>query len=401
VVISFPSNQVRAVDVILTAACNLRCAYCYQRARPAGRMRWETLTAAVDWLAASRRAEVAFGFYGGEPLLEEGLLRRGVEYALRVLPSSRRRVRVHLTTNGTLLDLELASFLAAHRVEVQLSFDGVRAAQDRRAASTFAVLDARLDELRQAQPVFFDRHLSIGVTLTGANLTSLAESIDYFLARGVRTIVVAPRLTPDPDWSVDSEVELDRQIARVWATSLVHYRRTGRVPVTLFRRTAGRGERRDPPGYCGGGRGDAVTVDVDGRVTTCVMFAASYGALPPGPLGKRLDRLRLGHVPDPDLGRRLSAYPAAARATGLFDPNTRRRSRKGPCRRCRWRRDCMICPAGIAHIPGSRDPHLVPELPCAFNRVAARYRARFPPQPSLVDVLTGRASPLPLLATGP
>ena len=39
--------------------------------------------------------------------------------------------------------------------------------------------------------------------------------------------------------------------------------------------------------------------------------------------------------------------------------------------------ECMVCPVSIGHIPGNRDPHRVPDFPCAFNLVMLGARDRF------------------------
>jgi MoaA/NifB/PqqE/SkfB family radical SAM enzyme len=361
----------------------------------------EILRAAMDVLATSSREDVTLAFHGGEPLLAFGLLSDAVEEAAA---TGRAGPRVHcrVTTNGTLLDAERAAFLADHRVRTRLSFDGVPAAQDRRAASTFPRLDGLLDMLRLEQPLFFHDQLEIAVTLTAANLPSLAESVAYFLRKGVRSIRVSPRLTPDPDWGDGLLAELDRQVSRVLEASREHLARTGRVPVTFLRRPASpaAARRRYRGWVCGVAAGASISVDVDGSVTTCSMLAPSCQAFPPGPLVERLRPLRLGHILDPDLPRRLARQEAAARASGLFHRRERKHSRFGRCRLCPSRWECVVCPLAAAYAPGNQDPDLVPDLPCAFNRIAAAQRALFPPQPAIVDVLEGRASPLPPPATG-
>jgi hypothetical protein len=243
----------------------------------------------------------------------------------------------------------------------------------------------------------------VAITLTAANLPALSESVAYFLRKGVRTVRISPRLTPDPDLHVGFLAELDRQMSRVLTTSLAHLRATGQVPVACLRRTAD--APPDPAPYrgwtCGIVDGSSLCIDVDGEVTGCALLAASCQAFPPGPLAERLRPMRLGSILDDDLPRRLASQKAPARATGLFHRRERKRSPHGPCRRCASRRECRVCPLSAVYIPGNRDPNLVPDLPCAFNRVAARYRALLPPQPSLADVITGRASPVPLPATSP
>jgi sulfatase maturation enzyme AslB (radical SAM superfamily) len=263
-------------------------------------------------------------------------------------------VRFHLTTNGTLLDADRATFLAAHRARMRLSFDGVPVAQDLRAAGTFARLDGLLDRLRREQSSFFLDHLEVAVTLTAANLPALPASVAYFLRKGVRTVRVSPRLTPDPDLHADHVADLDRQVSRVFATSLAHFRATGQVPVTFLRRTEG--APPDPGPYrgwtCGIADGSSLCVDVDGQVTGCALLAASCQSFP-GALAERLRPMRLGSILDADLPRRLASQKAPARAAGLFHRRERKTRATGPAGGARAVGECRVCPLCAAHVPGN------------------------------------------------
>jgi len=182
-----PGVALKGVSVIMTPACNLRCPYCYQGRGDRRQMAWGMLRAALDLLLGSEQRQVELEFYGGEPLLAFPLLRRGVAYAKARCPP-RLRLRFGVTTNGLLLDERRAGFLARHRVRTSLSFDGLPAAQDQRAPGSFARLDRTLDRLRRRHPRFFARHLEVGLTLTAANLTTLADSVEYFFGKELRTI---------------------------------------------------------------------------------------------------------------------------------------------------------------------------------------------------------------------
>lgn len=384
------AGALRSLDVIVTSDCNLRCRYCYQNARTSRSMTWATLRPALDLLLESRRPRVSLLFIGGEPLLEFPLICRAVRYV-----ETRRRndlvVKFSVVTNGMLLGPGEADFFSRHDFDIQLSFDGVADAQRLRGRSTRVTLNALVDRLRREQPALFARGLSIATVVTARTLPWLAESVDYFLAKGVPQVIINPALTHQPDWRPESISQLDEQCSRIYRSCLRHYRRTGLVPIRLVRRSRGAGAREPGTWLCGTGRGESLTLDVDGELSGCVLFARSYQRFPATPLGRAMDTLQLGHVDTAGLSRRLSAYPGVLQAAEIFDGRKDKYSSYGRCATCACRRECSLCPVCIVHQPGNEDPNRIPDFVCAFNRVAGSYRRRFPAQPDAGMLLTGRA----------
>lgn len=374
-----------AVSAVVTARCNLGCAYCYQDRRPARGMSWDTLREAVNLLLRSRRTEVTIRFYGGEPLLRFPLLRQAIEYGRQTCPAG-KRLRFGISTNGLLLNDERAAFLARHRVETQLSFDGVSEAQDRRRVGSFSALDGLLDYLRGRHPTFFAEDLTVHLTLTGASLGTLARSVGYFFDKGLRRLSVGARFTHDPDWKLESIDELDRQFSQILERSLELHRRTGRVPLSLLRTSEGSAPR-EKGAMCRVGRNGTLAIDVDGQTAGCLLFLGSYQGLEAPMLRERVPRLRLGSVTDPRFPQLLAAQPAALRKAGLFDGKEEKYSSYGRCRCCRYSRDCLACPMSIGYAPDSADPRRVSDLECAFNLVSLKYRDRFRRQTASADPL--------------
>lgn len=384
-------GDISRLNVILTADCNLRCSYCFQDDKKARRMPWDVLRASADLLLGSRRPEVTLVFTGGEPLLEFPLVRRVVGYVERNRPAA-KTVRYELITNGTLLDEEQIEFLAGHGFALQLSLDGVAAAQDLRGTGTHATLGRLLDRLRAVHPGFFRECTSVSLTLVPGTVRWLAESIAYLLSRDVQAIGIAPAVTPQPGWRRERIRALDRQFARVFRLSLDHYRRTGDVPLALFRKEAADcAVRRRPSSMCGVGRAETPAVDVDGLVHGCVMFAGSYQTFRAAPLARRVAAMAMGDVAGLELAGGRATYTAALAESGVFDGRQHKHSGYGRCRDCRFLFDCAVCPMAIAYQPGG-DPRRIPDFVCAYNRVSLHYRSRFPPPPDARSILLGRAS---------
>src|SRR5512144_1709717 len=88
---------IQALEVVLTADCNLRCAYCYQNAKRPRSMSWDTLRGALDLLLRSHCPEVEVLFVGGEPLLQFPLIRQAVAYVRTTRPRG-KTVRYTLIT---------------------------------------------------------------------------------------------------------------------------------------------------------------------------------------------------------------------------------------------------------------------------------------------------------------
>lgn len=384
--------NLRSVDVVLTAGCNLRCSYCYQNAKqPAARMEWPTLRRALDLLLASDRDEVRLGFYGGEPLLRFEMIRRAVEYVER-----RRRggmsVRYGMITNGTLLREPQATFLAEHGVETRVSFDGVPAAQAERGP-TFSILDRLLDRLRRRHPRFFEERLSVCVTVLPWALRHLADSVDYFLAKGVEEVRFSPLSTDTSTWRMEQIDELDREFSRVYDRALEHFRETGKVVLEVFRKQGDGKACRSVTRrrlMCGAPLGEALAVDVDGSAFGCLALVRSFQRFP-GFLEAELEPMAMGRISDRAFSARLGTYRERTRSARIFRRKQDKHSAYGRCADCRFFHECDLCPVTIGSIPGNEDPDRVPDFLCAFTLVTGRYRERFPCRPSLLEIADGTA----------
>jgi sulfatase maturation enzyme AslB (radical SAM superfamily) len=380
-------------------------------------MDWETIRESVDLALRSPHESVDLVFLGGEPLLEFAALRRAVEHAEQRLPAG-KRVGYKISTNGVLLCEEVADFLAEHRVYTQLSFDGVREAQDVRCEGTFAALDRLLDSLRERHPRFLHSCLIASITVVPATVGYLADSIDYFLSKGVARIGVAPSITSHGDWCRDDIGELEAQFSRILRSSLRHLEQTGDVPLTLLRWSGeGPGPSGDsfpsmeegdsrsiaqmvrPPGgaehqwsgrsMCHIAESETPTVDVDGQVYGCGLYARSVSDLH-SPLHLAcLPTMQLGDVRDPGLAERYERFREAVNRLPVYAEKERKYSAYRRCVDCPHFDVCRICPFSLGHVEGNADPHRVPDFACAFGMVTFRHRDRFPRQQGVRALVLG------------
>ena len=121
----------------VTQGCNLRCSYCAftngegSRHHSSKRMSWETAKKALDFFLRHTvdRNAVVISFYGGEPLLEFGLIKKCVAYADEIFEGKKHDFI--MTTNATLLDDEKVDFLVEHKFRLTFSVDGPQKLHDK------------------------------------------------------------------------------------------------------------------------------------------------------------------------------------------------------------------------------------------------------------------------------
>ena len=187
------SRATDSLGLVVTADCNLRCAYCYQDRKQPRQMSWPTMSRALDLLTSSSRRRADVTFLGGEPLLGYPLIVRAVRRLGRRFPAKRRPDYV-IATNGLLLTPRRLAFLERHRFDIQLSFDGVAPSQDLRSPGSFAILDRLLDRLSLRHRAYFRRRVMAAVTVTAPAIPHLADSFDYLLGKGVEDIAIGPAM---------------------------------------------------------------------------------------------------------------------------------------------------------------------------------------------------------------
>ena len=179
----------RVVTLLLTSACNLRCAYCYAASgeAPATFMGPETARRAIDFAAANAAAAGASSFEvdyhgAGEPTQHWACLQESHLYARTVAQAKGLRLRSSLTTNGVLSDAK-REWIASHLDGATVSFDGLPEVQDvnRCLASGGRSSEAVLTTLR-----VFDRaafRYSIRMTVTAESLARLPQSVAFICRR--------------------------------------------------------------------------------------------------------------------------------------------------------------------------------------------------------------------------
>ncbi len=118
------------LELALSETCNLVCKYCYcstiRTSKHQGLMSELVAKQAITWLfAMSGKSEtVSITFFGGEPLLNKKVLRFAIEYSQYLAHLHGKKVFYSMTTNGTLLDDEVVTYIKRYNFGLMVSLDG-------------------------------------------------------------------------------------------------------------------------------------------------------------------------------------------------------------------------------------------------------------------------------------
>jgi uncharacterized protein len=171
------SPSVSMMALIMATDCNLRCRYCYAEDgsyhQERSLMSFAVAKQAVDMLhhGSRRTREAGISFFGGEPLLNFGCIRKVVEYAESTFGRSRTACSFGITTNGILLTEEKLRYMEDHQFSYIISIDGPREIHDRNRVfpnqkGSYSVLLKKLGVLTEKFPAFRNK-VTIRSTFTG------------------------------------------------------------------------------------------------------------------------------------------------------------------------------------------------------------------------------------------
>ncbi len=178
-----PGARIERLSLHITGACNLGCGHCavmpsYARQ---GQLGLPALLDVVDQFVAQGGTRLALT--GGEPLMRAELP--------QLLEHAARRLRVSVSTNGSLISAEMALLLAGTNTAVELSIDGSRAEiHDRlRGAGAFDAALRGLDHLRRAG---MESRVAFATAITKLNVRDLERIVSLAERLGVGSVHFAP-----------------------------------------------------------------------------------------------------------------------------------------------------------------------------------------------------------------
>ena len=182
----------------VTDACNLNCKYCaygdlyedYDK-RQNKKMSFDTARRLIDYLFpfwvsqqnTSSKSILYISFYGGEPLMNMGLIKKIVEYT-HSLHIPHRHLKFSMTTNAILLEHHM-EYLVEKDFSLLISLDGNKKNNsyrvDHRGESSFEKVIRNIDLLAKKHPNYFQKNVNFNSVLQ--NRSSVEEIYTFIKKR--------------------------------------------------------------------------------------------------------------------------------------------------------------------------------------------------------------------------
>ena len=236
------SGVVKALCLHIAHTCNLNCSYCFaSQGKYHGEravMSFEVGKRALDFLVenSGNRHNLEVDFFGGEPLLNFGVVKDLVAYARSIEKEHNKNFRFTLTTNGMLIDDDVIEFANKECVNVVLSLDGRREIHDRfrvdyAGKGSFDTIVPKFQKLVEARG---GKNYYMRGTFTHANPDFL-EDIKVMLDLGFNELSMEPVVCApgDPAELTPEDMEIVKDQYEKLAELMLERKKAGK-PFTFY-----------------------------------------------------------------------------------------------------------------------------------------------------------------------
>lgn len=200
------SNLVKALCLHICHDCNLSCEYCFAgKGKYKGKAEYmsiEVAKRAVDFLIknSGNRKILEMDFFGGEPLMNLDVVKQTVSYAKEEGEKAGKTFLFTLTTNGVLLNEEIASWLNDNMENVVLSIDGRKEVHDgvRKTINGKGSYEVIIENIKNFVKMRGDKHYYVRGTFTAKNL-DFASDVIALTDNGLTEISLEPVVLKESD----------------------------------------------------------------------------------------------------------------------------------------------------------------------------------------------------------
>lgn len=190
---------IKALCINISHDCNMRCAYCFASTGDFGKgrklMSLKTAKKSIDFLISKsgNRKNLEVDFFGGEPLLNFGVVKETVEYAKARQKECSKNFRFTLTTNALLLNEEHKRFINENIGNIVMSIDGRKNINDcmRKGAGGSGTYDRIFPKIKDMADSRKHENYYVRGTFTRQNL-DFSKDVLHLADEGMKHISLEP-----------------------------------------------------------------------------------------------------------------------------------------------------------------------------------------------------------------
>jgi len=279
-------HKITNLTVFPTEACNLRCTYCFNSVYGDALTNKTMTPEIVDralWFMVEHSdpgERLSWHFFGGEPLVAFDVMQYTVKKAREIEKLSGRKFGFGITTNGTLIDDEVSSFLQAEKIQVLFSMDGWKESHDKHRidAKGEGSFDRAIEGMKRVLKWAGKDGvppMTLRWTIMPDTISSVPTDVQKYLELGVRTFATEP--VYEVEWKKKDLDNYEWMLKQLGDIMIEHFRRGEviefkpiRDGMNLFRLKArfSMGELR-----CGLAT-SSLSLTADGKICRCHRFAS-------------------------------------------------------------------------------------------------------------------------------
>ena len=185
-----------SIMLMTTYACQFDCSYCEVQRSEAIKsgsinMPDRVARSAILYLSTSKAQVLQLRFFGGEPLIRFGFIKKAVEFAVSLGGRNGKRYRFCIVTNGLLLNERKLDYLSRFNAHVMFSIDGALRTQLKYRAMkknmkyAYKQIERNLILLINSRIDYF-----INMLIVPDNLDNFVDDVIYLVNMGVKKIQI-------------------------------------------------------------------------------------------------------------------------------------------------------------------------------------------------------------------
>jgi len=255
------------MTINITEKCNMACEYCYYRKKGHASARFDVIKAAID-MSVRQDKSTGICFFGGEPLLEKGLIEEAVAYTASIHKETGHKFYHKITTNGTLLDEPFLQLAKKANIAIAVSHDGLMRTGGREYTDTANLNPEKLQMLLRYQPYAFTL-----TTVHPFSVNLFSDSVEWLFQQGFRYLITSPAHGAHIPWDEKSCDLLEEQYQKLAQLYTKWTKAGGKFYLGAFETKIAshiEGEKYVQK-RCHIGK-DQLSVAVDGKIYPCVQF---------------------------------------------------------------------------------------------------------------------------------